>query len=592
MEGKLNEMQRVAVGSEGHTLVTACPGSGKTRVLTHRLIRGLQELSSSKEWVVGLTFTNRAADEIRHRIDDVEGDQSTLWTGTIHSFALEWILRPYSPYESKIRNGFAVADEYYTRNLITELKAEFGATPFLDVNVRRDRAGCTENSDQLAKSISERYRQKLEAAKLLDYDDILYLSYRLLLDRSEIASTLGHVLSLICVDEIQDTQDLQYGILSEISKASTSTTFFFVGDADQAIYESLGAVSKSSSELVAEFGFDTLNTLALSENYRSTQRIVDYYQRFRPQSGRTTSAADYRDELGVIAFANQSVDKEQLADHISEIVRSQLDSGVPEQEICVLAPQWWHVRSLARSLSVLLPDVGFDAPGLSPLHSQRDNFWFKLARLFLTSPQPRLYRTRMRWANEVVSDLENALGCTLYFEGKPSRRLLRVVNSIGCENEDGLEYLESVFDQLISALGLEVDTHPFLAEQRIQFFDVARERISGGDNQLPGDVVYLRKTFSHPSGVVISTCHGVKGEEYDTVVCFGLLKGYVPNWDTIINRTPAEAESEETKLLYVVASRAKKNLYFISETGRRTQSKNSYLTSRCLKRIQYDYDQV
>jgi superfamily I DNA/RNA helicase len=86
---RLNAQQRIAGDSTGNTLVAACPGSGKTRVLTYRVLRGLAELTSSKHRVVAMTFTNRATDELQGRLDRLAVDSTQLWAGTIHSFALE-----------------------------------------------------------------------------------------------------------------------------------------------------------------------------------------------------------------------------------------------------------------------------------------------------------------------------------------------------------------------------------------------------------------------------------------------------------------------------------------------------------------------
>src|ERR1039457_556777 len=119
---RLNPEQKIAVDYEGNVVVTACPGSGKTRVLTARVIRFLGELKSRRERVIALTFTNRAADEIQARLDQENIEADCLWAGTIHSFALEWILRPYAPYCEQLRNGFSIATEFYTEQLIEELK--------------------------------------------------------------------------------------------------------------------------------------------------------------------------------------------------------------------------------------------------------------------------------------------------------------------------------------------------------------------------------------------------------------------------------------------------------------------------------------
>ena len=586
----LNEQQRAAVNQDGHVMITACPGSGKTRVLTCRIMRGLQELESSKERVVALTFTNRATDEIQTRLDQEDIAHGQLWSGTIHAFALEWILRPYAPYLPRIRRGFFVADEYFAERELTDLKDSHGKPSYFDVCTARDRHGNVPNTG-IATKIFVEYQARLIEAKLLDYDDILHHAYQLLQENDEIPATLARIIRLICVDEIQDTQELQYGILSSISKATgTPPTIFLVGDQDQAIYESLGAVTKGPQDIAEDFALDNIAHMELSGNYRSTQRIIDFYRQFRPYGPAIQSLTDYSEEDGLITFHNRIIGKDDLPATIATIIRSSLDAGIPPDEICVVAPHWWHVRALARSLVQLLPDVDFDAPGLSPLHSQRENIWFKIARLFLTTPTPSMYRTRLRWAREVITELTNIDGLSLQELQTKPRSLLRLTNSITSDEETGLDYLEDVFNEFMDHLSIVVDTHVALADSRVLFFEKARARIEDAGTEATTVIAHFRKLFRHPSGVVISTCHGVKGEEYDTVIAFGLLKGYVPNWQVIMNGSAELATDRESKLLYVVCSRARCRLHLISEAGRFSQSRCEYETATLLRSVKCDYD--
>ncbi len=267
---RLNREQRQAVDSNGNVVITACPGSGKTRVLTARVIRGLSEIETNRYRIVALTFTNRAADEIKMRIDQENVSAECLWAGTIHSFALEWILRPYAPYCEQIRSGFTVADEFYSERLLTKLKDEVGISDFIDIRTAFSRNGDGLNSDSDCQLVFKKYKAALRDEKLLDYDDVLFLSYNLLATYPEIAATLGSIIRLVCVDEVQDIQDLQFGILSKIYLGSDLVpSLFFVGDADQSIYESLGALTKSPEEIAAEFNLNAITHRQLAGNYRS-----------------------------------------------------------------------------------------------------------------------------------------------------------------------------------------------------------------------------------------------------------------------------------------------------------------------------------
>jgi superfamily I DNA/RNA helicase len=511
-----------------------------------------------------------------------------LWAGTIHAFALEWILRPYAGYIDRIKNGFTVADDYFTRRTLNELRHDFGKSPFFDVNTARDRTGRTYNADESASTIFDSYQRRLQEEKLIDYDDVLYYSYKLLIDLPEIPDTLARIIRLICVDEVQDTQDLQYGILSTIHNAPENSrpSLFFVGDPDQCIYESLGAINKTSAEIAEEFDLADIGTRSLTGNYRSTQRIIDFYQLLRPLNPPIQSLTSFADERGAITFQNQTVSRDELSQRIAELIMQTLETGVPANKICVLAPQWVHVRSLGRSLVGLLPNIDFDAPGSSPFHSQRENLWFKIGRLFLTTPSPSLYRTRMRWSREILRELKEIYDFSVPENFQTPRALLRLINSIKSSAEDGLVFLDEVFGRLLTILGLSVDTFSQLSENKDLFFENARVRLDRDD--VPSDTISFRKLFKHSNGVVINTCHGVKGEEFDTVIAFGLLRGYIPNWATI---NQSNAEDRASKLLYVICSRARKNLHLIAESGRFTQRNHyPYGTTRHLDDLEFEYD--
>ncbi len=590
---RLNTEQKSVVERDGNIVITACPGSGKTRVLTARVIRGLNELNSSRERVIAMTFTNRAADEIQARLDQENVTTNCLWAGTIHAFALEWVLRPYAPYSEITRFGFTVADEFLTESIIDDLKREARLPGYTEISTTLTRTGYSLNADDSSRMIFERYKVRLRDMKLIDYDDVLYLSYSLLEENPEIAATLASIIRLICVDEVQDIQDLQFGILSVIFKAAASPpSFFFVGDADQSIYESLGALTKTPEEIATEFSLDNVVHLELKGNYRSTQRIIDFYRSFRSSAPVIESLTDYADSAGAITFQDQTVAKEDLPAGIAALISNALQAGVVPRDICVLAPHWWHVRSIARSLVGLLPQVDFDAPGLSPLHSSRDNLWFKVGRLFLMAPSPSRTRTRIRWAKEVLSDLSTLGDISLPEIIATPRRLLKLINAISSSETEGMSYLRDVFSQLLVRIGMDLYSSDALNTTFNTFFEKAENRIATAEGGMPTDVSSFRKLFSHPAGVVVSTCHGVKGEEYDTVIAFGLLRGYVPHWSVIIKGTEREASERESKLLYVICSRAKRRLHLIAETGRTTQRGRPYETAELLKQVRFKCDEV
>ena len=120
-EGDLNDEQIAAINEPNNVFLIACPGSGKTRTLTYKIAFELSGLADPKKWVVAITYTHRAADEIRERIEILGVDTSQLWIGTIHAFCLEWILKPYGLYHDKLKNGFKIVNSYDSEEIISKI---------------------------------------------------------------------------------------------------------------------------------------------------------------------------------------------------------------------------------------------------------------------------------------------------------------------------------------------------------------------------------------------------------------------------------------------------------------------------------------
>tara|TARA_E500000305_G_C4028573_1_gene243313 strand:+ start:5018 stop:6778 length:1761 start_codon:yes stop_codon:yes gene_type:complete len=585
---KLSVEQHAAVYCNGNAYVTACPGSGKTRALTARIAKCVEELTHKNNKVLAVTFTNRAADEIKTRLEENYTIESgRVWAGTIHSFVLEWVIRPYASYSAALNSGYSIADEFETRRILNKLKADKGLRIFDDVNTTFNRRGVVENLNVRAKEVEQEYRQILSSRKKIDFDQSLYFAFQLMEMQPEIAQTLSNIFAHICVDEVQDTQDLQYAILAKIfNESHKKPSLFIVGDENQAIYGGIGGKFLSLAELNAEFMGSNINHFTFSDNYRSTQRLVDYFSVFRGVQGGLSKAA-HRNEQGTISFFNQSVDKEHLAETISGLIQTELNNGANENDICVIAPQWAPIRSMTKKLITLLPQVNFDAPALSPFHGQQDNFWLIVSKLVLTEPSGRLLSARVRWAKQLLNSLIESHHQTRDLTAK---KLLKVINSFYSDTVIGTEYLKECFEFMLDELDIDL-SHDFLLKEQFElFFEKATSNIENNNGQYEDTVVALKSFFKESSGIVVNSCHGVKGEEYKTVIAFGLLKGYIPHWNDIINQPAQVGRDAESKMLYVIASRAKERLFLFAEDGRRTQVGNPYETSNMLNTYNYQYD--
>jgi hypothetical protein len=231
-----------------------------------------------------------------------------------------------------------------------------------------------------------------------------------------------------------------------------------------------------------------------------------------------------------------------------------------------------------------MPDCEFDGPGMVPFARDIDNFWYKLARIALTNASPALYVRRLRWAKEILNELEVAGVST---SGMTPKRLLREANGIALVEVDGLKYLELYFGVLFSALGVDFTAVPTLQDQYVSFFDSSTARIARLSKEgahFIGDIDAFRRVFRGRSGITLSTIHGIKGDEYDTVIAYALLEGMVPHF------ADADGRNSAKRLLYVVASRARKNLHLISERGRLNGLGAEYAATNVLRDCQFNYD--
>lgn len=570
---KLNPQQKQVCIDEGNILLKACPGSGKTRTLTYKIAYLVEKYIDSKKLNIAITYTNRAADEIRERLEKVETPEDKVWVGTIHQFCLEFIIRPYTMYHKRLRKGYHIIDEYVTKQYIEEIIEELG----IDIGYSKPFE---------YPKILEKYQKKLLDEKEIDFNDILSISFDLISDKKFIAENISGIIRTILVDEYQDTNELQYKILSSIVRADKKIQVTFVGDTDQAIYGGLGGVAKTCDELQKEFGIKFLER-KLDGCYRSTQRIVDYYSYFQLKGMKIQAVSDIKDEIGCLIYDN-TINKSELFEKIACIVKDELSKGIPETEICIIAPQWWLLFPLSKKMKELLPDVKFDAPDITPIKYDPMNIFYLISKLLFTESGKRI-TSRKRVANEIIEILTEEYKIRLS-EQIDSYRVLKVINSIYPTKENGIAYLQEAITKFLVGIGIELSMEASLYKAYEDFMARIKDRVK--NNHLSTDIDVFKQCFKEKEGVVINTFHGVKGEEYTTVIAFGILNGYIPHWDTIRNRTKDYREDETKKLLYVVCSRAKKNLFLFSEQGRTTKKGIPLTSTDEIVSIDYRYDNL
>lgn len=220
----LNPEQKSACVCMDNMLLTACPGSGKTRTLSYKLAFLANRFQNSSRLHIAITYTNRAADEIMERLDALDVTEDNIWAGTIHQFCMEFIIRPYSMYSNRLRRGYHIIDEYVQHEYKCEIKNSLGIN-------------CKDWEIDKHPQIMAPYKQLLMQRKEIDFDDILVESLKILEQCSYVAENIASIIASIQVDEYQDTNENQYAILAEICKKNSEIIISFIGDVNQAIYD-------------------------------------------------------------------------------------------------------------------------------------------------------------------------------------------------------------------------------------------------------------------------------------------------------------------------------------------------------------------
>ena len=357
----LNEEQRViAANLEGNAVVVAGPGSGKTRLLVHRVAYELRQTPTQRYKVLVLTFTNEAARELQSRLvrEVPRRAFGRVWCGNFHRFG-QYLLRHYG-HLIGIPRTFEVIDEVQSAEFLERALSELGITGVepqrlaFTVSRFRNRVNVPTNSElgHLSGSfrrIVERYAQLKAKLGVLDFDDLIIQASLLLSDQPHLPHLVHDVYKSIYVDELQDTSLLQLEFLKLLH--SQKTTIFAVADEDQMVYEWRDARLATISEYEQHF-----NTRVeyLVRNYRSPQDIVELanelikHNQYRHDK-ELISAVTGRSANLAIFQANTPAEE---AAEIAEQIRTRLSNGqVPPSQIAVLARFPSPIHSVLKALT-------------------------------------------------------------------------------------------------------------------------------------------------------------------------------------------------------------------------------------------------
>ncbi|OWO82319.1 ATP-dependent DNA helicase [Photorhabdus luminescens] len=560
-----------AVEFNGNLLLTACPGSGKTKTLVSKLcfiLENKELFGIGKKKVVALTYTNVAADTILERVLSFGINSDSLWIGTIHSFCLNWIIKPNVDRIPRLCKGFNVIDEYEKEFLLNDLKEQYDLSPYDKIDTLLDfnfTPLYSRNTTEYL--VVKAYHAYLYENRSIDFDLILNLTCNLLSKYDVLCERLSLLIRYILVDEYQDTSHMQYEILRLIvSKKNTLVTF--IGDKEQAIYTGLGAVVKNRNELLDYFHLEELTEMKLTGCFRSSQSIIDFYSKYKDDVYDINSLSELK-TFPSVTLKESDVDITQLSIYVAGIIRAHLEQGILPGEIAVLCPSWFDVIKLSNEIISLNTDMEIDGVMISPIPKNNENLWLNLIKLLLIKKNPSNYIVRQKLLRDLFQEL-NALAP--YTQLSSPKKIIKEINKIGFTMDYDCEIdilLNEVITRFCNSIELDINIDSYPYKEMTSLINATKKRMIKYNMSYKANG--LHSFFNFKSGVKITTCHSTKGDEYEVVICTGLLNGKIPNWNDIIECSTEHQNYVARRLLYVIASRAKKHLYMISERGHRTQ---------------------
>ncbi len=184
------------------------------------------------------------------------------------------------------------------------------------------------------------------------------------------------------------------------------------------------------------------------------------------------AVSDIRDEIGCLVYDN-TISKSELFEKIAYIVKNELSKGIPDNEICIIAPQWWLLFPLSKKMKELLPDVKFDAPDITPIKYDPMNLFYLISKLLFTESGQRI-KLRKRVANEIIEILTEEYKICLS-EKIDSYKVLKVINSISLTDENGIVYLEKAITKFLMGIGIDLSIETYLNKAYEDFITKDRE---------------------------------------------------------------------------------------------------------------------
>lgn len=607
----LNDEQRDAVTStEGFVRVMAGAGSGKTRALAHRFAYLVNEVGILPANILCVTFTNKAANEMRRRIRSLTGDNDTGFISTFHGFCVavlqedgyfvqypkSFLVLDNSDIDSMLKiiyeeRGLTLRDMTFSnaRDMIEIEKCKNRPQYYLDV-IAMDTDALKKKYDEAVSAkdvIFYGYLYQQKKCFGLDYNDLIKFTLYIFSKSDEIRLKWQQRLEYIMIDEFQDIDGLQYELMQAL--CAYHKNLFIVGDPDQTIYTWRGANVKHILDF--DKNFPKVKTIMMMKNYRSTPEIIAAANslidkntvRMKKQLIATLPKGER------VVYSHAKTTKEE-ANSIAERIKKLSKAGVPYGDITILYRAHYIARTIEEGLMraeipyTIYSGVQFfdrmeikDALSYLRLIAYRDDLSFMR---IVNTPKRNIGEKRMRFLKEYAA----ANGCLLYdalvksidepmFANTQARRFVKLIERFSSiyHTMPASELLsavlnESGYEEALRTEGAQ-DRLDNLAELKQAVYEY--ETGCGEESRLEDFLSHVAlltnaDAAAAPNAVKLMTVHTAKGLEFPYVFICGLDEGMFPSKRT----SSFEAMEEERRLAFVAMTRAEKGLYLSDAEGR------------------------
>ena len=599
---KLNDEQRVPASIiDGPILVTAGAGSGKTRMLTHRIAHMVGECGISTSNILAITFTNKAANEMRDRLEYMIDGADYMWISTFHAMCAK-ILR-YNIEKIGYSSSFSIYGDTekirVIKRVIEEVKTEINAETFAwHISNAKNNLLSPSNYSKYIRDpkkclaitkVYEEYEKELFKANALDFDDLIMKTYELFVKNPEVLEYYQEKFKYIFVDEFQDTNTAQYQLVKVL--ASKYKNILVVGDEDQCIYSWRGAQVENVKLFTKDF--ENCKIFKLEQNYRSTKRIVEVANKLiKNNTNRIDKLLWTNNDEGADIELKESYSDLDEAEFIAEKISYLVSIGQSSySDFAVLM----RVNSMSRVLEekFLSYNIPYKLYGGYKFF-ERKEIKDTTAYLYLISnPKDTEATNRMlgfpkKGIGDVsisqihalaesngVSEMEVICNAEKYgISGSLKTKLNTIKDSFDELNKlkDELP-LEEFVIELIKKVGIkeaignktEDDINKCM---NVDDFVKSVSEFAAANNGATIDdflqsITLMRDIDSmndDDNNVTLITIHAAKGLEFNNVFVVGLNDGLFPLSRSINSGDPNELE-EERRLMYVAVTRAKRKLF-------------------------------